>query len=44
MKRISILAGTVLIGLTTAFLDVVATAEEQADQAADRANTPQEFQ
>src|SRR5262245_7416878 len=42
MKCISILAGTVLVGLATAFPYVVATAEEQADQAAGRANTLQE--
>lgn len=42
MRHISILAGTVLVGLTVAFPYVVASAEEQADQAAGRANTPQE--
>ncbi len=42
MKRMSILTGTVLIGLTTAFPYVMATAGEQADQAVGRANTPQE--
>lgn len=42
MKRIGILAGTVLVGLTTALPYVVATAEEQADQAAGHVNTLQE--
>src|SRR5262245_27846934 len=42
MKRLRILVGTVLVGLTTIFPYVGATAEEQADQAAGRANTLQE--
>src|SRR5215510_2927764 len=42
MKRISILAGTVLVGLTVAFSGAVAAADGQTDQTAGQAVKAQE--